>query len=559
MDMKRLALLFIVAFIGATLWQRWQIDYPAHPSQQITAKTAAGDASVPVISSEDSDTAGTSKPRDKPSTTPSVAQTTPKDRLVRVKTDLLDVAIDTKGGNLVSAKLLHYSESLENKALVQILSDSTDMLYVAQSGLVGPNGPDTRKGQVQFQAANKLYELQDNEKQMTVDLTWRNDQGVKVTKQFTFTRGSYVVKVNYQIVNGSTKDWRGHFYAQFQRKNLAEKSKGLFYIHPYRGGAISSPEKPYEKISYKKMDKNNLKRTIDGGWLAMQEHYFLSSWIPKQKQKNHFYSHVGGEDGDVYTLGMYGPNLKIPAGGRGSTGAQLYVGPEVMSNLKDLAPGLHLTIDYGWLWFISIGIFWVMQHIYNVIGNWGWSIVLVTVFIKLAFYRLSAKSYTSMAKMRKLQPRLEALKKRHGDDKQAMGQATIELYRKEKVNPMGGCLPILIQIPVFIALYWVLIESVQLRQAPFILWIHDLSIPDPFYVLPILMGLTMLIQQKLNPPPPDPTQAKVMMVLPVVFTFLFLYFPAGLVLYWVVNNGLSILQQWYITYSYGRAPAKKRK
>jgi YidC/Oxa1 family membrane protein insertase len=293
------------------------------------------------------------------------------------------------------------------------------------------------------------------------------------------------------------------------------------------------------------MDEQNLNVSITGGWAAMLEHYFLSAWVPANTEMFNYYSHV--TDGDMYTLGMLSAPLTLQPGATTIVGAKLYTGPEIMDRLKAVAPNLDLTIDYGFLWFISIAIFWLMKQIYQIVGNWGWSIVLVTVIIKLAFYHLSAKSYRSMAAMRKLQPRLQMLKERYGDDKQKLTQTTMELYKAEKINPLGGCLPVLVQIPVFIALYWVLIESVELRQAPFILWIHDLSAKDPYFILPIIMGITMFIQQHLNPPPADPVQAKMMKFLPIFFTFLFINFPAGLVLYWIVNNSISILQQWYIT------------
>ena len=285
-----------------------------------------------------------------------------------------------------------------------------------------------------------------------------------------------------------------------------------------------------------------------GGWAAMQQHYFLSAWIPEQNQENLFYTHTQGSD--LYTVGIRGPDVKVAPGTQTITQAKLYVGPELTEQLKQLAPHLDMTVDYGWLWFISDILYWLLAKMYLLMGNWGFAIIAVTVLIKLLFYPLSAASYRSMSKMRALQPKIAMLRERYGDDRQKLTQETMALYRRDKINPFGGCLPILVQIPIFIALYWVLVESVQLRQAPFIFWIHDLSVKDPYFILPILMGITMVIQQRMNPAPPDPTQAKVMMMLPIVFTLLFMNFPAGLVLYWVVNNGLSILQQWYIMRQY---------
>jgi YidC/Oxa1 family membrane protein insertase len=332
------------------------------------------------------------------------------------------------------------------------------------------------------------------------------------------------------------------------RENTPPNNKqGLSNMATFFGAAISSPEKRFQKISFKEMAQQNLNQTITGGWAAMIQHYFVSAWVPEANTTQQYFSRVM-PDG-LYTIGMIGPKLSIAPGGTYNTSATFYAGPSISNQLEKAAPGLQLTIDYGWFWFISSIIFWMMQHIYNLVGNWGWSIVLVTLVIKLMFYHLSAKSYRSMSVLKKLQPRINTLKERYGDDKQKFTQATLELYKKEKVNPMSGCLPILIQIPVFIGLYWVLVESVQLRQAPFILWIHDLSIKDPYYILPLLMGISMFLQQRLSPPPADPTQAKIMMLMPVVFTLLFLNFPAGLMLYWFVNNLLSFLQQWYIMHS----------
>jgi YidC/Oxa1 family membrane protein insertase len=330
----------------------------------------------------------------------------------------------------------------------------------------------------------------------------------------------------------------------------------MFHVGSYTGASFSNPGKTrFQKVSFTDMGKANLNLDVKGGWIAMQEHYFLSAWVPNTESENKFYTLASNGD---YTIGAVSQPITIKPQELKDIGSKLYIGPEITSVLKDIAPSLDLTVDYGMLWFVSSLLFSIMKSIHGVIGNWGWSIVLVTVLIKLAFYRLSATSYKSMAGMRKLQPKLQALRERYGDDKAKISQATMELYRQEKVNPLGGCLPIVIQIPVFIALYWVLLESVELRQAPFMFWIKDLASADPYHVLPLIMGATMLIQQKLNPAPPDPMQAKVMMFLPILFTGLFWGFPAGLVLYWIVNNTLSIMQQWYITYKYADdKPVKK--
>jgi YidC/Oxa1 family membrane protein insertase len=308
---------------------------------------------------------------------------------------------------------------------------------------------------------------------------------------------------------------------------------------------LYSQEDKYEKIKFDAMRESNLNRTVTGGWAAMIQHYFLAAWIPSQDETNTYYTKAPGDN--RYIIGMVGAVKTIAPGETGTLDARLYVGPKLQDHLQQVAKGLELTVDYGILTIISEPLFWVLKHIHSIVGNWGWSIIIITIMLKALFYKLSETSYKSMAHMRKVQPRLQALKERYGDDKQKLNEAMMKMYREEKINPLGGCLPILVQIPVFIALYWMLLESVEMRQAPFMLWIKDLSTADPYYVLPVLMGITMLIQHRLNPTPMDPIQARVMMILPIAFTFFFMFFPAGLVLYWVVNNTLSIAQQWYIT------------
>ncbi len=478
--------------------------------------------------------------------------------LIHVTTDTLEADIDTVGGNITQVKLLKYPAELHSTQSFLLLNDLPNSRYLAQSGLLNPEGPDTSKGQAVYTADQQNYVLASGQEQTEVKLHWQNSKGIKVTKSFIFKRGQYDINVDYQIENLSTQPWAGNLYLQLLRKNYGENANQshLSTTATYFGAAISSPEKRFQKVTFNEMNTQNLNQTITGGWAAMVQHYFVSAWVPDNTIPLQYFSHVTNDG--LYTIGMISPKIDVQPGQIISTHSQLYAGPAIADNLEKVAPSLKLTIDYGWFWFISGIIFWMMQHIYDVVGNWGWSIVLVTVIIKLMFYHLSAKSYRSMSGMKKLQPKINALKERFGDDKQKFTQATLELYRKEKINPMSGCLPILVQIPVFIGLYWVLIESVQLRQAPFILWIHDLSVKDPYYILPVLMGLSMFLQQRLNPPPPDPTQAKIMMLMPIVFTALFLNFPAGLMLYWFVNNTLSFLQQWFIMRSV-EVPQKKTK
>ncbi|MDH5613898.1 MAG: membrane protein insertase YidC, partial [Gammaproteobacteria bacterium] len=317
-----------------------------------------------------------------------------------------------------------------------------------------------------------------------------------------------------------------------------------YFIYTYTGGVISSKDKPYKKISFDDMASENLKQTIEGGWTAMIQHYFLGAWIPQQDVNNYYYTKV--LDGPRYIIGVVTPGVAATTSQPAQLSTQLYVGPKIQKTLENIAPHLELTIDFGWLTILAKPLFWLLNFIESIVKNWGWSIIILTLIIKLAFYKLSETSYRSMANMKRLQPRLMALKERYGDDKQKLHQAMMDIYKKEKINPLGGCLPILVQIPVFIALYWVLLESVELRQADFILWLTDLSAKDPYFVLPVIMGISMLIQQKLNPAPMEPIQQKVMMALPFIFTIFFAFFPSGLVLYWVVNNVLSIAQQWVI-------------
>lgn len=543
LDYLRIALYAVLIMLGFMLYQAWDKDHPVlvlSPVSQ-TADVPASRYAPPVT-----ETSAVASTAIVPSALPPVSQ----GKFISVTTDVLQISIDTHGGDIMEVKLPKYPETLGSKTPFLLLNDQPATRYIAESGLLSKQGPDTNKEQAVYSSAQSSYELKPGEKELVVTFFWQNKDGLKVTKTFTFVRDSYEVKVGYEIENKTRKPWKGNLYTQLMRTNTpASNHQGLASLTTYFGAAISSPQKPFQKITFKEMQRQNLSQTIPDGWVAMIQHYFVSAWIPAKTAVSTYYSRLTN---GLYTIGMMGPELAAAPGSKIVTQAKLYTGPSMTDRLEKAAPGLQLTIDYGWFWFISVALFWMMQKIYDVVGNWGWSIVLVTVIIKLLFYHLSAKSYRSMSALKKLQPRIEALKERYGDDRQKLTQATLDLYRQEKVNPMGGCLPILIQIPVFIALYWVLVESVQLRQSPFIFWIQDLSQHDPYYVLPLLMGLSMFFQQRLNPPPPDPMQAKIMMFMPIIFTILFLQFPAGLMLYWFVNNTLSFLQQWYIMHSIGK-------
>lgn len=552
-DYIRFGLYALLIVVVMLLFQQWEVEHPKTvPVKTLETTPVASTNYIPqVVAPATTEKATTGSAT---ITKQAIPISTTKN-IVHVTTDVLSVDIDTQGGNIVQTGLLKYPQELHSTEPMVLLNNQPATRYVAQSGLLSSVGPDTSKGQAIYSADQSDYTLGKDQNTLEVKLYWQDKSGVKVTKIYSFKPNSYEVGLTYQVENKSAAAWNGNLYLQLLRANTPPATKGgLSSLTTYFGAAVSSPDKPFEKIPFKTMTDKNLDRTITGGWAAMVQHYFVSAWVPEKTSLSQYYTRVT-QDG-LYTVGMMGPQLSANPGQTVSTTAKFYAGPENAELLEKVAPGLKLTIDYGWFWFISVIIFWMMQKIYNVIGNWGWSIVLVTVIIKLMFYQLSAKSYRSMSGLKKLQPKIEALKSRFGEDKQKFTQATLELYKKEKVNPMSGCLPILIQIPVFIALYWVLVESVELRQAPFMFWIHDLSMKDPFYVLPVMMGLSMFLQQRLSPPPPDPMQAKVLMFMPVVFTVLFLNFPAGLMLYWFVNNILSFAQQWSIMKSMDK-PKKK--
>lgn len=555
MNTKRLLLYFALAAVSLMLWTTWEREHhqrallgAASGVAQNTkqAISAGGDeGAVPQIRTIDE---GEQVSAQVPSFSKPKNRMTPKARLITAETDLLLIKIDKKGGNIVDVRLKRFPVSLkEQDKPFELLSDQPDKLYVAESGMTGTQGPDTSNGPVLYQSTHSHYQMKPTDASLKIVLSAQDkagDTAAKITKTFIFYPGRYAVDVEQDIKNTGDKAWTGNFYAQIRHHKDRETNGGLMHFHTFTGAAIYDNGK-YRKLSYKKMDEQNVDKSIKGGWLAMQRRYFLSAWVPDPGEVNHYYS--GSDANQVYTIGVLGPEISLQPQESHTTKATFYVGPEEADRLQQVAPGLDLTIDYGWLWVISMAIFWVMKQIYLLIGNWGWAIILVTFLIKLLFFKLSETSYRSMAKMKKLQPRLLALRERYANDKQRLSQATMQLYREEKVNPMGGCLPFLVQIPFFIALYYVLIESVELRHSPFIFWVQDLSAKDPFFVLPILMGVSMYFQQRMTPSSPDPTQAKMMMALPVVFTFLFMNFPSGLVLYWLTNNCLSILQQWYIT------------
>ncbi len=540
MDNPRILLAIALSFLVLLIWQAWMQDYGPKPvPQQVSTQDAAPGISAPESSPEDLPAA----PDDQSPQIGAVENAKlPAGQRIEVTTDLFKAQIDTRGGDLRQVALLKYKVGTEpDSPPLLLLEDGDKQLFVAQSGLrIGKGDEPTHHAE--FQASKYSYELAADADVLEVPLRWTNSQGVEVVKLYRFRRGSYAIEVEHLVSNQSAEEWKARPYYQLQRTPLQETSRLLY---TYTGGVLYSPEERYEKISFDDMQDENLSRDIVAGWAAMLQHYFVAAWVPPADETERYYTRA--LQGERYVIGMIGPALSAVPDSTVSTKARLWVGPKLQHAMEAVAPGLELTVDYGKLTVIAKPIFWLLEKIHAVVNNWGWSIIILTILIKLAFYKLSETSYKSMANMRKLAPRLKSLKERYGDDKQKLNQAMMDMYKKEKVNPLGGCLPVLVQIPVFIALYWVLLESVEMRQAPFALWIQNLSSPDPYYILPLIMGVTMIIQQKLNPAPMDPMQAKVMMILPIVFTVFFAFFPSGLVLYWVVNNTLSIAQQYVIT------------
>ncbi len=549
MDYKKIGLYVLLAVISFALWNAWISDNVVKQQNQVT--NVADKSSVPqgVASDTSSLVPTTNNAAVLP---PSVAHSVniPASRLIHVKTDVLDVAIDKLGGNIVDANLLKYPESIKDKTPLVLLNNKPDQLYLAQSGLIAQN----HKGPLapySYNSAQNNYQLQVGKRAVHVSLNATTADGLHLIKTYTFEPRRYAVKLQYQIRNQGQKAWTGSFYTQLKKRNTPKK-KHFMGLNAYVGASMYSPDKPYTQIPYTKFATDNLNTNVRGGWLAMQQQYFLSAWVPNQTTNNTYFTRLDSTGGpsDIYTLGVVTPQITIKPGAVAEKAATLYVGPEEANQLDALAPSLGRTVNYGWLWFLSTPIFKVMQFIHHWVPNWGISIILLTILIKLLFFKLSEISYVSMAKMRQVQPKIKALKERYGDDRQQLGQATMQLYREEKINPLSGCLPMFIQFPFFIALYYVLMRSVELRQASFMFWIQDLSIKDPFYILPLLMVGSMVLQQKMSPQPADDTQAKMMMIMPLVMGLMFASFPAGLVLYWITNSLVSIAQQWYIMKRY---------
>ena len=537
MDTRRLILVMIFAFSSFMLWENWQQYKQPKPAGNAPV------ASTPAAGSSAAPTPSVSLQAGAAAVTTAVAAA-PQGIAASfvVETDLVKASISTQGGDLLGLELKKYKES-DNKESNFHLFDAKHQ-YAAQSGLIGDGLPNHRS---LFRRVDGPLQLADGSDELKVRLEADGPQGVRVAKILTFKRGSYQIDVAWEITNGSDKPLAPHAYFQLQRDDV-DPAGGNRMMQTFTGPAVYTEADKYQKVKFGDIADNKAKfaKTADNGWLAMVQHYFVAAWVPAQGMQREYYMRkIDGSH--LYQTGIILPVAAIGPGTSTMVNTTLFAGPQEQAALKAVAPGLDLVVDYGWLTVIAAPIFWALQFIHGLIGNWGWAIVILTVSIKAAFFPLSAASYKSMAKMRVVTPRLMQLKERYGDDKARLNQEMMKLYQSEKINPLGGCLPILVQIPVFIALYWVLLGAVEMRDAPWIGWITDLASADPYYILPVIMIVSMIIQMKLNPTPPDPIQAKVMMAMPFIFGIMFLWFPAGLVLYWVVNNILSIAQQWQIT------------
>lgn len=534
MDIQRLIVFFIFSFSLLLLWDSWQ-------RQQTPPPPATAPDARPLPSAQ---------PRTAPPVAPQPSAQTAAGEKIAVRTDTFYAELSTLGGDLQRLELLGHRDAFNKKNLI-LFSPVQPNRYLAQTGLIGQGLPTHVDV---FRSPSRAYSLTAGQERLEVPLVWQGN-GLTITKTYVFHRNSYVIDVWYRIENQGPSAIAPDIYYQLVRDDRPPPGDSSL-VPTYTGPAIYTDQEKFKKLNFGDIQKGKITMpTANNGWVAMLQHYFVSAWLPQTGKEREFYAKPL-KDG-TYAAGviLLQPLGTVAPGEAKQLAVPLYAGPQEQAKLAKLAPGLDLTVDYGWLTVIAAPLFWVLAFIHKGVGNWGVAIILLTVLIKLLFYPLSAKSYHSMAQMRVLAPKLQRIKEQYGNDRQKMQGAMMELYKTEKINPLGGCLPILVQIPVFIALYWVLLASVEMRHAPFALWIKDLSAPDPYYILPIIMGVTMIIQTKLNPTPPDPIQAKVMTIMPIVFSVFFFFFPAGLVLYWVVNNVLSIAQQQAINRSMERKAA----
>lgn len=532
MESQRSFLLIGLAMVGFLLWQQWQLDYGPQPIESAPT-TEQQNAGIDTPSADDVPAASSQGQN-------FVATAQSGGKIISITTDTLALSIDTKGGDVVSADLLLYPLEHGAEDPYSLLRPGGERLFVAQSGLIGRDGTDS-KGRPTYTSQQDSYNL--TEETLIVPLELISPNGMHVTKSFIFTRGSHKIDVTYSIRNNTSEAKQVQQFGQLKQSMLDQG--GSMFMPLYRGGAYSLEEDIYEKYSFEDMVDDNLKQSTPAGWAAMIEHYFVSAWVPPQDQRNNLFTRVLQQTNGV--IGFTGEPVVIQPGETSTINSILYLGPKDQDTLADLARGLDLTVDYGFLWMISQALFWLLQIIQGFVGNWGFSIIIITIIVKGVMYPLTKKQYESMAKMRELKPKMDALKERYGEDKQKMQKAMMEMYKKDKVNPMGGCFPLLLQMPIFLALYWVLLESVELRHADFIFWITDLSAKDPFFVLPVLTGVSMYLLQKLQPMTmTDPMQQKIMQFMPVAMSLFFFIFPAGLVLYWLISNIITLIQAKFI-------------
>jgi YidC/Oxa1 family membrane protein insertase len=581
MDTRRLMLLFVFVLSLMMLWNAWQEQQNPRPAQQEAAQSRQG-AALPTSPGTSSDAAGVPRPsvnlrpeNETVARPADAAPNAPPAEILDIRTDLFNARISTQGGDLVWLELNRFKAQSDDRGIVglfkrltsgasETLSDEArerrfvllgpDHRYSAQAGfLLGQGLPDHNTMLTPLPGPRALAEGQDS---FQVRLEAPEIEGVRATKVYTFRRGSYLVDVAWEIENGSQRELTPDAYFQLRRDGEAPAGD-TFMLSTFYGAAVYTEAEKYQKVAYADVAEGKAKfaKTANNGWLAMVQHYFVAAWAPQDNTPREFSIR---KEGDLYAASLIVPMQKLAPGDKGEVKVPLFAGPQEQAALKQVTPGLDLVVDYGMLHIIAAPIFWALAFINSLFGNWGWSIVVLTILIKLLFFPLSAASYKSMARMRQMTPKLMQLKERYADDKQRLNQEMMKLYQTEKINPLGGCLPILVQIPVFIALYWVLLGAVEMRDAPWILWIQDLSAADPYCVLPVIMMASMFIQTRLNPTPPDPMQARMMMMMPLIFGIMFFFFPAGLVLYWVVNNILSIAQQWWITRGMEKGNAKPR-
>ena len=559
-DIRRTILWVIFGFSMVLLWDQWQVFHGKKatffPSSTQTATSpvaaapaSAGSAAVPSPAAS----VAPGSPAAVPSGAPSVAPSAARERVV-VNTDVLSLTFDSEGGTLVHSAFIKYKDMTHKEQGFVLLDESTNRVYVAQTGLIaGSNGGTFPTHKTPMTLLPGEREFKDGQNELLVQFESADLGGVKLLKTYTIKRGAYDVAVRHEIINTGNTPVAPQLYLQLVRDGNKPPGESSFYS-TFTGPAIYTEAKKYQKVEFKDIENNkvDVEKQATNGYVAMVQHYFASAWIlPDGLKRDLFLRKV---DANLYAVGMITPLEPIAPGTAKTIDSKFFVGPQEEKVLESLAPGLELVKDYGWLTILAKPLYWLLDKLHSFIQNWGWSIVALVLLLKIAFYWLNAKAYASMAKMKAISPRITEMRERMKDKPQEMQQAMMKIYREEKVNPMGGCFPIMVQIPVFIALYWVLLSSVEMRNAPWILWIRDLSSPDPFYILPVVMALTTMLQTALNPAPPDPMQAKLMWFMPLIFSVMFFFFPAGLVLYWITNNILSIAQQWVINTRMGVPP-----